>query len=295
MDKELLLHKNVRQAAERFVTNPSHALLITGPDGGGKQALAEFIITKVLNISTQKLPNYPYFYLIQKPQDKTEISIEAIRSVINKLKLRTSIDSAAQIKRVILIDGAHHMSAEAQNALLKAIEEPPAATVFILTARSDSAVLPTISSRTQKLQVGPVSLPEVLAYYKNEYKDNEIEAAWRLSGGLCGLLTALLQDDAQHPLKQAVEASKKLLVMNKYDRLLFVDGYVGQKRDLTGFLDALGRILTALNHAAVNSDNNEKSKKLIAALKLVDQTSRSLDQKASPRLALMNLVLNLQI
>ena len=99
------------------------------------------------------------------------------------------------------------MTTEAQNALLKSLEEPPADTVIILTATSLRALLPTITSRTQHLRLETPAL-EAFAdiFFTGLLRGSNIQHAYRLSGGLPGLMSVLLESDETHPLVAAVES-----------------------------------------------------------------------------------------
>lgn len=295
MTDSLLLHPKTRKQAESVVSKPPQALLIYGPIGSGKRALAEHITAQLLGIPVKELANHPYYLVLQKPDNKQEISIDAVRSVIAKLNLKTVIATKNQIKRVVLIDDAHLSSAEAQNALLKVIEEPPGDTIFILTSISDSAVLPTIASRTERLAVTPSSLEDATRFFKEKFSPTAVYSAWNLSGGAPGLLNAILQDDDNHPLKQSVETAKRFLSLGKYDRLLFIDNLSADKAEFLLLLDALSRILAALHHAAVRAGNTSQIKRLAMARKLVNSTADSLAKNTSGRLLAMNLALKLPI
>jgi DNA polymerase-3 subunit delta' len=180
---ELLVHEKTRNQLMHFLNKPSHALLIAGPAGNGKETLAKYLSAELLGTSYEKLSDYPYFTFLDKPDSKQEISIDSIRIVITKLQLKPVIEDGGQIKRLVLINQANLLSQEGQNALLKSIEEPQDNTVFILTAPSDDSVLPTISSRVQKIAVLPVSLGMATQYFGSKYTNNAIESSWRLSRG----------------------------------------------------------------------------------------------------------------
>jgi DNA polymerase-3 subunit delta' len=94
----------------------------------------------------------------------------------------------------VLIEDANYLSIPAQNALLKILEEPNPDTIFILTVTSVINVLPTIASRTQKLEVhAGIGLNEAIEFWQDsDIPKKDIESAWRLSGGSVGLMYALL-------------------------------------------------------------------------------------------------------
>jgi DNA polymerase-3 subunit delta' len=80
------------------------------------------------------------------------IKIDQVRELIYKLSLRPY---SAKYK-VALIDNAETMTQEAQNALLKVLEEPKSYTIIILVTSNTGKLLRTISSRAQKINFGPV-------------------------------------------------------------------------------------------------------------------------------------------
>jgi DNA polymerase III delta' subunit len=86
---------------------------------------------------------YPDLIRIQ-PEDKPSITIEQVRGLVQALALSPYYATGI---RLVLVDGAHSMTAEAQNALLKIIEEPPPRTTFILITEYPDVLLPTVRSR----------------------------------------------------------------------------------------------------------------------------------------------------
>ena len=156
---EVVLHPRTKAAADDYLRRPAHALLITGPPGSGKRVLAQNLLAQSLQIRADKVPNQP-FVLIIGNEEQTNISVEDIRSINAFLKNKT-----AGKARYILIDAAERMSQEAQNALLKNLEEPPANTYFVLTTSSWELLLPTIRSRSQRLDVVRPTAEQLEAYF----------------------------------------------------------------------------------------------------------------------------------
>jgi DNA polymerase-3 subunit delta' len=290
---ELLLSPASRQQIALVIKSPPHALLISGPAGSGKRAVADYLAASLLGISTDKLFDHPYFMLVTKAGDKKEISIDAVRDVIARLNLKPATRGRQYINRVVLIDEAHLSSAEAQNSLLKVIEEPPAGTVFLLTTNSETVILPTIASRAQKLKIGTVSLSDAKSYFADKYDLKTLSSAWQLSGGSAGLLAAILADNQQHPLKQSVETAKRFLSLGPYERFLLLDNISGQRAEFTQMLDALSRVLGALHRSAVKSGRNPAG--LLKSRRMTDSALVSLSTNTSPRLIALNLALSLSV
>ena len=86
-----------------------------------------------------------------RPNEKGVIPIDVIREVSGRLSLRAV---EARVK-VVVLEGADHMNPNAQNALLKTLEEPPGPTCFFLTCTRFRNLLPTVRSRSQRLRLAP--------------------------------------------------------------------------------------------------------------------------------------------
>ncbi len=246
MPDKLLLHPQTEQRLTRLLASQPHGILISGPAGSGKETFSRTVAASLLDIPSAKLASYPYMRIID-PADKT-ISIEAIRELQPFLKLKIPVPAA--INRLVIIARAERMGQEAQNALLKTLEEPPAGTVIILTAESTLALLPTILSRVVELPLLPVSQAQAEAFYKDTHKDADIKRHYALSQGQAGLLAALLADE-DHPLIQAVAEAKQLLGLPAAERLLMTDELAKDKDRQNLLLNALQRIThAALVHAS---------------------------------------------
>lgn len=285
----LLLNPKTSKLLASYLKKPSHGLLITGSSGSGLNHLARSLAAELLKVTADKLDDHPYFWVVERPADRQEISIDAVRSVIQKLSLR--VPSKDTINRVILIKEAHLLSHPAQNTILKILEEPPAGTVFILTSEQPSQLSPTIRSRAQKVTVLPADLDAALSYYQPSYAEPAITSAWQLSQGAVGLLAAILDQDTEHPLKEAVESAKGILQQTTYERLLTLDRLAKTPVDLQATLDGLARVLAALHHSALEKDKTQT--RLLNARKQVAQARADLANNVSAKLVATNLALRL--
>lgn len=108
--------------------------------------------------------------------DKDVIKVDDIRNMSNEIFLRPTISS----RKVFIIDDADMMNEQAQNALLKILEEPPMYVTLILVASNKEKLLNTIKSRVFKMDFEtllPEELEEVLKLNKVEYTKEALEFA----------------------------------------------------------------------------------------------------------------------
>ena len=289
---QLLLHPNTKDTAELFLLRPIGPLLILGASGSGKGRLARTITAAALELdSPDKLSSYAHFYLISKPDDKKEIPIDAIRELTGRLRLKAP--GRKQILRSVLIEDAQLMSEEAQNALLKILEEPDDTTLFVLTARNLQSLRPTIVSRTNRLIAHPVSLAQAGEFYSARFDARQIEAAWSLSRGGASLTDALLVGSQEHPLKAAINDAKVFLGRTRYERLLGLEKLAKNKENLSVFLEALDRIFSALHRQALETDRQDAARKLAQDRQTVFGCRQALRQNANHRLLCLHLLLRL--
>jgi DNA polymerase III delta prime subunit len=110
----LLLHPRTFTQLQQFMLDPAHAIAITGMQGSGKKTLAEAIASNLLDLpDTKDLYSQPYFFHVARLKNKSDISIEQVREIINSLKLK--VPGAQAIKRVVFIENAQLLSIPAQN------------------------------------------------------------------------------------------------------------------------------------------------------------------------------------
>lgn len=162
-----------------------HAYLFLGPKGVGKTKTAlEF--AKLLNCQKLKEDacgrcssciriekfSHPDVFFISKGEDETQISIEKIRQLQNRLSLKPY---EARYKVAIIVD-AEDMSEEASNCCLKILEEPPADCVFILTTPNQKLLFETVVSRCQVIRFRPLTRDEVNNILTRDFSFEEKEA-----------------------------------------------------------------------------------------------------------------------
>jgi len=286
----LVLHPHTSNHLTQFAQQPVHAVLLVGANGIGKTSLARQMLADVLDLPIDALASHPYYITISPV--KGTISIDAIRELQRFLQLKTL--GSKPLRRAVILEHAEGLTIEAQNAFLKILEEPPADTILVLTAGNQRALLPTILSRLQTI---PVTAPEeqaLKAYFSEQGKDaTAITQAFFLSGGLPGLMQALLTDDQAHPLVRGVATAKEILQKQLFERLAMVEGLSKQKEEALYALQALQHIArTGLKQAASKADA-AKVKQWHRILKATSEALTALDQNANTKLVLSVTMLHL--
>ncbi|HUD08465.1 MAG TPA: AAA family ATPase [Candidatus Saccharimonadales bacterium] len=285
----LVIHTATKSQYRRLIDNPPHGLLINGADGVGKTAIAQQLIAEILNISIDKLTAYPYF--LQVTAMTNSISIDTAREIKHFFELKTI--GTQTIRRGILIEHAESLTIEAQNALLKTIEEPPADSIIVLTVGHEQLLLPTIVSRLQRFTVHRPKDEETLAYFSALINDPvKVTSALAISNGLPGLAHAILFLE-EHPLLLGIEKAKTFLRASKFTRLNLIDEYVQQKDSLLMIMQALLRIAESSLHKAAQKEDGKSIQQWEKILTATYQAENSLLLNAQSKLVLNNLILEL--
>lgn len=275
---ELLLHHSTLASLQKLINEPSHAICLVGPLGAGKGYLAHALAKELL---TELRPDAIYTL----GDKETNVSIEDVRKLQHILGRKQP--GQGTIKRVIIMEHAETMGPEAQNALLKMLEEPPADTVFILTTDGSNALKSTIYSRLQPIRILPVGLEVAISYFSDD--SSSFKRLYALSGGNVGLLHAL-KADPDHKLVEAITKAKELMAASSFDKLTQIDILAKQKDDLPTLLYALQRVLAA---ALGQTTDRTALKRLTSALRSVQSAQTSLQNSANTKLLLNDLFLHL--
>ena len=172
----------------------AHALMIEGPSGSGKMALASAMVSRLLCRENQysscgqcrscvllKGGAHPDRFDLQPEEGSEVIKVDQVRGMIAKLDLTTSIST----RKVACIHPAECMNGAAANALLKSLEEPAGDTVLILVSNNPGRLPVTIRSRCQVISINQPDGGLVRDWLQNisGQAANDVDAALEASGG----------------------------------------------------------------------------------------------------------------
>lgn len=214
------IKSHLRKALES--RSVSHAYLLCGPGGFGKALIAK-AFAKALQCEKGGADacgvcpschafdsgNHPDVFFI-KPEKSKALSVEAIReNVVNNAVIRPYRSKY----KIYIIENACQMTASAQNALLKTLEEPPPYGVFILCAENGDALLPTVLSRCVVMRFRPLPADTLCSFlHENVVGLSGDEAAFCavFSSGGPGRALTLAQSGTDGKTPSVFELRKKV-------------------------------------------------------------------------------------
>ena len=182
MFENIIGNKKNKEILEKAIeiNKTSHSYIFCGTEGIGKKLIAKELAKKILCLKEKAndcdcksciefdSDNNPDFQLIESVDGK--IKIEQIRQMQRKVAEKPIISN----NKVYIIDDADTMTTEAQNCLLKTLEEPPEYITIILICTNEGNLLSTIKSRCTRIQFEPIKDEEIKEYVKTKLPDEQI-------------------------------------------------------------------------------------------------------------------------
>jgi len=254
--------------------------------------------------------------IVVEPGDSGAIKIEQLRDVIARSQYRPFEGR----KRVVIIDEADAAGADAQSALLKTLEEPPSASIFILISSMPDALLPTVLSRCPRLRFGPLTPADVARVLMQDhgYSEGDARAAAADADGSIGRALESQSEDlteardaAQRILQEAARKTDPVRRINLARDLTEGKGTPAEERNrLAVRLRSLGSLLRDVGIIAsradrvmlANTDLEAQLEKIsssfdaersLRAYAAVDRALAALDRNASPKVVADWLLLEL--
>ncbi len=309
----------------------SHAYLLTGPPGVGKMLLA-LELAQMVNCLGEERPcgqcaqcqriasglhaDVRVVAVEVQPEpegrSRTVITIGQVREVQREASLKPFEGRC----RVFIFDGAEYMREDAANCLLKTLEEPPEQVMLVLLASDASALLPTILSRCQRLDLKPLPLElvasELMARYQAELEKAREVA--RLSGGRPGwAFRAMSEPELLERRAERLSAIEAVVHGSLEERFeyasrqaaIFLRDREAVRQELDLWLGWWRDVLVVKEGApdfAVNLSRLEALKavagklsaaQVVKAIRAVQEALEHLERNVNSRLALDNLVLAL--
>lgn len=280
---KIVLEKSIKQ------NKLSHSYLFIGTQGIGKKMIATEFAKMILCLDDNKYCNHcksciefdtnnnPDFVLISP--DGNNIKIEQIRDIQKRIQEKPIISE----KKVYIIDNADLMTTEAQNCLLKTLEEPPEFAVIILIGSNSNTFLPTIKSRCTIMNFNKISDEEMTKYLREkcDVKNIDQNMLYMYQGSIGKSLELKEKQEEYRNIENIINN------INRYDLIDFINNaeiLYKSKEEINDILDYINVILL----------NKAKDEYLYTnCIQIVENTKKRLKQNANYDMSIDNMLFNI--
>ena len=281
------IKENLKKSFEQNKT--SHSYLFIGVEGIGKKMIAKDFAKRILCIENKEncdtcksciefnTNNNPDFMIISP--DGNSIKIEQIRDLQKSIQEKPIIST----KKVYIIDDADKMTSEAQNCLLKTLEEPPEFATIILIGSNESSFLSTIKSRCMILHFEPIENKELKKFLEENYGFSNISANMLdVFQGSIGKAIALKDKKEEYEQIESIIMSmenKDIIDIINMSEIIYKS-----KEEIYEILDYINIILIKLakeNYLYTN------------CISIVENTKKRLQQNANYDMSIDNMLFNI--
>ena len=291
MFENIIGNTNIKTVLEKSIKQNklSHSYLFIGTQGIGKKMIATEFAKMILCLDDNKYCNHcksciefdtnnnPDFVLISP--DGNNIKIEQIRDIQKRIQEKPIISE----KKVYIIDNADLMTTEAQNCLLKTLEEPPEFAVIILIGSNSNTFLPTIKSRCTIMNFNKISDEEMTKYLREkcDVKNIDQNMLYMYQGSIGKALE----------LKEKQEEYKNIEnIINNIDRYDLID-FINNAEILYKSKEEINDILDYINVILFNKAKDEYL--YTNCIQIVENTKKRLKQNANYDMSIDNMLLKM--
>ena len=278
-----------RRELERIVQNNTvlHSYLFLGENGIGKKEIAREFAKQILCLTHKnecdckscicfETDNHPDFQLINDEGDTIKIS--TIREMIATVYEKPILSD----KKIYIINDADKMTKEAQNSLLKTLEEPPEYTIIILIASNTDMLLNTIKSRCIKILFSNLSDEEILEYFERNHEDISKTMVSTFGGSIERAINLKDKIEIYEKIKNVFENIEQL---KELEVLRLKDDVLNDKDEIFSILDYIN---TCFYNKMIN--NISKAEKYNNCIQAVEEAKTRLRRNSNYDMTIDNLL-----
>ncbi len=270
--------------------NILHSYMFVGTDGIGKSLFAKEFSKMILCHADNKpcntcsscikfdSDNHPDFMIINS-EDTKSIKIGQIRFLQEQIAEKPIVSS----RKVYIINNSDLMTVEAQNCLLKTLEEPPEYATIILILSNENKLLNTIKSRCTKISFKNIS-KEDLIKYANQNNISTTNTLLDICNGSINKLISLKDDSEIYSTLDNI--------LNDFSRKDIADIW-NESEILYKSKDNISNLLDYFNIYFFNKLKMNQDSKYINSIKIVEQTKRRLSSNANYDMCIDSLLLKI--
>lgn len=291
MFNNILGNDRIKELLANSVKNNkiSHSYLFVGTEGIGKKLIAKEFAKMILCTNDNKYcnncksciefdtNNNPDFKIIEP--DGNSLKIEQIREFQNKVAEKPIISN----KKVYIINDSDKMTKEAQNCLLKTLEEPPEYVTIILVGANESAFLSTIKSRCMIIHFDKIKNEQIEKYLEEKYQI-EINSNIMIEAFQGSIGKALELKEKQEEYQKIEQIINSLESKDKIGILNMSEIIYKTKDEISDILDYINIVLINLA---------KESNKYSNCISIVEETKRRIKTNANYDMSIDNMLLKL--
>lgn len=301
----------------------SHAYLFSGAEGTGRKSFAEIFAKYLMCMGNETHPcrqcescilssnnTNPDIIRVKRAKKKASIGVDDIRFVQEEI---ATAPNHSRYK-IIVFEEAEKMTVQAQNALLKTLEEPPSYIVIILISSNDLQLLETVKSRTIKIDFKRYTNNEIITVFKEKYPDKDIDCnvLCEYADGIIGRALSMAESDGYSKLcAEIIECFnnlcdgkgkslctfEKIISENSESKELLFYVILSVLRDIM-VVNRYSRVVSIQNAQDVEKINRISDKidyhKAVECIEKVNETWKLLQKNVNYKLATDMLVIQLQ-
>ena len=267
-----------------------HSYMFIGTDGIGKVLFANDFAKMILCQNEPKAcnscsscikfdsKNHPDFMQINS-EDGKSIKINQIRLLQEKISEKPIISN----KKVYIINNSDLMTVEAQNCLLKTLEEPPEYAVIILVLSNENKLLSTIKSRCTKIAFQKLTNNELMKYANSNNLELNSSLLSVCDGSISKLLNLQTNIESYNLLDDIIASFSNDNIIDIWNK----------SEILYKSKDNIIQLLEHFNNVFLEKLKNTKDTKYISAIKIIEDTKNKLSNNANYDMCIDNLLLQI--
>lgn len=284
----------------------AHAVLFAGPSGSGKRTIAGIYARALLCRSDGPKPcnacascrkalggNHPDLHIVRPEEEGKALGVDEARALQRLIELKPYEGGRA----VVIVQSAQDLTHQAQNALLKTLEEPPENTVLMLLAESLSPLLPTILSRCAVYRPARLSRREMASVLKSRgyAAGSQTGHAVEMADGRPGRALELLADEGYWALQEKAVETLGLLMKEKKlaQAVRFMQDNKARAGDVLTVWEYAARDALTAQKEAFGFFNGVSTDRLIDILSACAAARKALDGNAAYAMAVDNLLIEI--
>ena len=292
MFENIIGNKKAKEILKRAILSnrASHSYMFLGTEGIGKKLIAQEFAKAILCLDSEKTQSGSYCnkcksciefsssnnpdYIYIEPEE-TKIKIDQIRTMQMKVAEKPIISE----NKVYIINDADTMTNEAQNCLLKTLEEPPEYVTIILIGKNEENFLTTIKSRCTKVNFEKISNEDLRKYLVQNNIENISDELLEMADGSIKKSLEIIENKESY---QSVEN-----IMNNLDKCDIIE-ILNLGADLYKAKETINSILENINIIALKKA--KENIKFARCIKIVEETKKRLKANSNFDMCIDNLL-----